>query len=110
MAQNILIFGATGAIGSYLTQALLDNKSSFGKIDVVTYPESYKNKKELFQKLKDQGAEVSVIDFEDENAIADLYKGTVVDPGISYFANILSQDMMPSSVHSVATQFKNKSP
>jgi FlaA1/EpsC-like NDP-sugar epimerase len=79
MAHNILVFGGSGTIGKYIVRELLNDRGSFGKITVVTYPESYESKKDLFQKAKDLGAEVAVINIDDENAIRELYKGTYCD-------------------------------
>ena len=76
MSHNILVFGATGVIGKYLIQALLDSKDSFGTITAVTYPDSYEAKKDAFQKLKDQGAQIAAINIDDEDAIRKLYKGS----------------------------------
>jgi uncharacterized protein YbjT (DUF2867 family) len=73
--KNILVFGATGTIGSYIVDALVENKSSFGKIAVFTSPRSVTEKPQVFDKLKDRGVEIITGDLADEKGIANVYNG-----------------------------------
>lgn len=73
--KNILVFGATGTIGRYIVEALIENKSSFGKIAVFTSPQSATEKPQVFAKLKDQGIETITGDLTDEKGIANVYNG-----------------------------------
>ena len=71
--KNILVFGVTGVIGRYLVDALIENKSSFGKIAAFTSPQSAIEKPEVFAKLKDRGVEIITGDLHDEKTIAEVY-------------------------------------
>jgi uncharacterized protein YbjT (DUF2867 family) len=73
--RNILVFGATGTIGRYIVEALIENKNSFEKIAVFTSPQSATEKLQLFTKLKDQGIEIIIGDLTDEKGIANVYNG-----------------------------------
>ena len=72
---DILVFGATGTIGRYLVEALIENKSSFRKIAVFTSPQSATEKSDVFAKLKDRGVEIITGDLADEEGIANIYNG-----------------------------------
>jgi uncharacterized protein YbjT (DUF2867 family) len=76
--KHILVFGATGTIGRYLVDALIENKSSFGKIAVFTSPQSAIEKPQVFAKLKDRGVEIITGDLADEKNIANVYNGLSV--------------------------------
>jgi uncharacterized protein YbjT (DUF2867 family) len=76
--KNILVFGATGAIGRYIVNALLENKSSFGKIAAFTHEDSIKSKPELFEKAKSRGVEIITGDLTDETQLAQAYKGWIL--------------------------------
>lgn len=78
--KNILVFGATGVIGRHIVHALLENKSSFGKIAAFTSPQSVKDKAELFAKARNRGVEIITGDLTDENQIAEVYKGWTSGP------------------------------
>lgn len=41
-STNILVFGATGLIGKYITEAVIKEKSSFGKLVLVVEAQSPK--------------------------------------------------------------------
>src|SRR6266480_2327524 len=73
--KNILVFGATGTIGRYIVEALIENKTSFGKIAVFTSPQSATEKRQAFAKLKDRRVEIITGDLTDEKSIANVYNG-----------------------------------
>jgi uncharacterized protein YbjT (DUF2867 family) len=50
--KSILVFGATGNIGRYIVEALIENKNSFGKIAVFTSSQSATEKSEVFTKTE----------------------------------------------------------
>lgn len=70
--QNILLFGATGSIGSFILNAILAQRSQFGRIAIFTSPRTAESKGDV---LKKQGVEVIIGDIEDESAIKAAYEG-----------------------------------
>ncbi|PVI06883.1 NAD(P)-binding protein [Periconia macrospinosa] len=73
--KKILIFGATGVIGKYITQALIDNKSKFEKIGIFTSQSTVDNKKEEIERLKSEGLDVIVGDIRNEGDVVKAYEG-----------------------------------
>lgn len=71
-SQNILLFGATGAIGSFILNAILAERSQFGRIAIFTSQRTAETKGE---QLKKQGVEVIIGDLEDETAVKAAYEG-----------------------------------
>jgi len=74
-SKNILIFGATGLIGLYITQALIDAKAFLGRIAAFTSPHTAESKKHIIQNLEKQGLEVIIGDIRKEEDIINAYKG-----------------------------------
>ncbi|KAJ5157360.1 uncharacterized protein N7482_008460 [Penicillium canariense] len=70
--QNILLFGASGTIGRFILNAILSERSQFGRIAVFTSPRTAESKGSF---LKKQGVEVITGDIEDESAIKAAYEG-----------------------------------
>jgi uncharacterized protein YbjT (DUF2867 family) len=60
--ENLLLFGATGYIGTYITEQIVKNKSSFGRIVVFTSPTTAEKKLDVIKGLKDAGVEIIVGD------------------------------------------------
>lgn len=75
LAKNILLFGATGNIGSFILNAVLTERSKFGRIAIFTSPHTAETKASELNKLKEQGVEVIVGSVEDKNAIEAAYEG-----------------------------------
>lgn len=73
--ENILFFGATGLIGQHILKAILDNKSSFGRIAVFTSPNTVSTKSEELDKLKKQGVEVIAEDITSADDLNKAYNG-----------------------------------
>ncbi|KAF2720386.1 NmrA-like family protein [Polychaeton citri CBS 116435] len=71
--HDILIFGATGSIGSYIAEAIINAKENFGKIGVFTSPGTNEAKRPEIQALKDQGAEIIVGNIDSEDDIKNAY-------------------------------------
>lgn len=74
-SKDILIFGGTGAIGQYITQAILDAKPSFDKVAIFTSPSTVENKKEQLEKWKGQGLKVIVGDLTKDEDVLGAYEG-----------------------------------
>ena len=74
-ANNILVFGATGLIGNYITHALLAAKSNFEKIRIFTSSGSLKRKADVLNEFKAKGAEIITGDISNEQDIANAYQG-----------------------------------
>lgn len=75
LAKNLLLFGATGNIGSFILDAILSERSQFGRIVIFTSPHTAETKVSQLNKLKEQGVEVIVGNVEDENAVKAAYEG-----------------------------------
>ncbi|CAG8028866.1 unnamed protein product [Penicillium olsonii] len=75
LAKNILLFGATGNIGSFILDAILPVRSQFGRIVIFTSPRTAETKAAQLEKLKQQGVEVITGNFEDEEAVKAAYAG-----------------------------------
>lgn len=73
--KKILIFGATGVIGKYITQALIDRRSDFERIGIFTSQSTAENKKEEIERLKSNGVEVLVGDAKSEEDVSKAYDG-----------------------------------
>ncbi|PYH46250.1 isoflavone reductase family protein [Aspergillus saccharolyticus JOP 1030-1] len=71
--SNILIFGATGSIGAYITQALLDDRAHFGRFAVFTSPHSLQTKGEMLDKLRRQGVDILVGDIGNQDDVRKAY-------------------------------------
>ena len=74
--KNILIFGATGVIGLYITRALLNAKASFSRIAAFVSSNTTESKRHIIQSLEKQGLEVIVGDICKEEDVINAYKGT----------------------------------
>lgn len=94
-AKNILLFGATGNIGSFILDAILPVRSQFGRIAIFTSPHTAETKAAQLEKLKEQGVEVIIGSVEDEEAVKSAYAGTYL-----YSKLILVDEA--SSLHSKA--------
>lgn len=73
--RNILVFGATGVIGRHIVHAIVENKSSFGRIAAFTSPKSVEEKADLFEVTRKKGVEIITGDINDEGKMAEVYKG-----------------------------------
>ncbi|KAG9232619.1 putative isoflavone reductase like protein [Amylocarpus encephaloides] len=73
--ENLLVFGATGYIGTYIIDKIVENKSSFGRIVVFTSPRTSKKKGGTVEKLKSEGVEVIVGDASKEAEVVKSYEG-----------------------------------
>ncbi|KAI9283011.1 NmrA-like domain-containing protein [Umbelopsis sp. AD052] len=72
--KSIAVFGATGDLGPFLVNALLESKS-FSTIRVLTRSESFKEKPETFNDLKARGVQVAALDLSNEDAVVEALQG-----------------------------------
>ncbi|KAG9244556.1 hypothetical protein BJ878DRAFT_64311 [Calycina marina] len=75
MAPNILIIGATGAIGKHITQQIVSAKSSFGRLAILTSEKTANTKTSELEKLKGEGIQVFVGDLTVEEDMKKAYQG-----------------------------------
>jgi len=73
--QNILIIGATGTIGTYITRAIVDAKSNFGRIAVLTSEKTFIEKVQDIVALEEWGVEIFTGRLEKENEVKKAYEG-----------------------------------
>lgn len=73
--ENVLIFGATGVIGRYITDAIVNAQPPFKRIGIYTSADTVEKKAAEIQSLKDKGVEVIAGDFKDDYKILGTFKG-----------------------------------
>ncbi|KAJ6074904.1 uncharacterized protein N7446_002681 [Penicillium canescens] len=92
LAKNILLFGATGTIGSFILDAILPVRAQFNRVAIFTSPHTAETKAAHLEKLKEQNVEVIIGSVEDEEAIKAAYEG--IDTIISALGrNTLAQQI-----------------
>jgi nucleoside-diphosphate-sugar epimerase len=74
-SKKILVFGATGVIGKYILQEIVNARSLFDKIGLFTSPSTVENKSEEIQKWRDEGVDVIVGDVSSEEDVEKAYQG-----------------------------------
>lgn len=75
--RNILLFGATGNIGTYILQAILTARDEFDRIAIFTSQATAASKKDYLDDLKrTKNVEVLVGDVQDQDAVRKAYHGT----------------------------------
>lgn len=74
-ARKLLIFGATGLIGSRILKAVVAAKSNFESIAVFTSPSSLEKKRELINSLKSQGINIITGDVNSDDDVRAAYQG-----------------------------------
>ncbi|CAO3663453.1 unnamed protein product [Umbelopsis ramanniana] len=72
--KSIAVFGATGDLGPYLVDALLESKA-FTTIKVLTRLETFEEKPQTFDDLKARGVQVEALDLKNENAVVEALQG-----------------------------------
>lgn len=73
--SNILLIGGTGVIGKFLTAALLDAKSHFGRIALFTSPSTVESKQTLLKPWQELGLEVITGDVNRDEDVKNAYEG-----------------------------------
>lgn len=75
-AKNILLFGATGLIGTHILEAIIQSKESFNRVAIYTSPGTVQNKPDALDALRKRGVEVIVGEIADEKKVEEAYQGT----------------------------------
>ncbi|KIH91184.1 isoflavone reductase family protein [Sporothrix brasiliensis 5110] len=83
--SRLLIFGATGAIGKYITEAVLAAKPAFSHVSIFTSTNTATTKPELLSRWKASGVSLSVVvgDVTSADDVANAYKSEKPDTVIS---------------------------
>jgi hypothetical protein len=89
---SILIIGATGAIGKYITDKILDAQPPFPKVSIFTSELTVSKKAEYINQLKSKGAHIITGDVTDLNDVKAAYEG--VDTVVSAVGrNVIDQQI-----------------
>jgi uncharacterized protein YbjT (DUF2867 family) len=80
MKENLLILGATGYIGTYITEQILNAKNLFGRIAIFTSPGTAESKSQVLNNLKERGVEVIVGDVKSSNDLLKAFEGVQCAP------------------------------
>ncbi len=80
---RLLIFGGTGAIGRYITEAIIAAKPAFSHVAIFTSPNTVATKAALLSRWKASGLSVVVGDITSENDVAKAYQSEGPDTVIS---------------------------
>lgn len=78
--SNLLVFGATGAIGSYIIAAIVNARDSFNRIAVFTSQNTLSTKETEINVLRDKGVEILVGDVTNEDDVLKAFDGTTHPP------------------------------
>jgi uncharacterized protein YbjT (DUF2867 family) len=77
--ENILLFGATGYIGEFILDHILEAKDSFGRIAIFTSPGTAEAKAKRLGGLSAKGVQGIVGDVRNTRDILDAYQGLYRD-------------------------------
>lgn len=91
--QNILLFGATGQIGTFILNAILSARGQFNRVAIFTSPHTAETKAPYLETLKQQNVEVIVGAVEDENAVKAAYEGN--HTSIPHHQNLTTANLYP---------------
>ncbi|KAI1615094.1 isoflavone reductase [Exophiala viscosa] len=72
--KKLLIIGATGLIGKYITLALVQSKSKFDRIAILTSADTVQNKVQEIEDLKKEGVDIIVGDVTNFKDVVDAYR------------------------------------
>lgn len=77
--RNILIIGATGNIGRFITQSIVAARSEFDRVAILTSAPGAGSEKEKFinEELRPKNVEIIVGDISNEQDVLNAYKGTI---------------------------------
>ena len=73
--KKLLIFGATGLIGSRIIRAVIQNKAKFDRVAIFTSPGTVEAKADEIEGLKKEGVDVIVGDVTKASDVTNAYKG-----------------------------------
>ncbi|KIV86805.1 hypothetical protein PV11_02393 [Exophiala sideris] len=72
--KKLLIIGATGLIGKFITEALVQNKSKFDRIAILTSSATVQNKAQEIENLKKEGVDIIVGDVTNSKDVVEAYR------------------------------------
>lgn len=81
--RKLLIFGATGLIGSRISREIVRNKFKFERIAVFTSPGTIESKPHEIEGLKKEGVEIIVGDVTKTDDVVRAYKGNAINMKLS---------------------------
>ncbi|KAL4881791.1 hypothetical protein BJY04DRAFT_54056 [Aspergillus karnatakaensis] len=73
--SNLLFFGATGAIGSYIIAAIVTSRDSFGRIAVFTSEATLSSKSTEINALREKGVEIITGDVTKKEDVVRAFEG-----------------------------------
>ena len=73
--KSILIFGATGTIGRYITKAIANAQPAFDHVTVFTSEDTVSKKQDFIQELKSKAVNIITGDVNNEEDIKKAYQG-----------------------------------
>jgi FlaA1/EpsC-like NDP-sugar epimerase len=73
--SNLLIFGATGAIGSYITAAITDARDEFGRIGNFTSQSTLTKKTKEINALREKAVDILVGDVTSKDEVLKAFDG-----------------------------------
>ncbi|KAL4802490.1 hypothetical protein BDV18DRAFT_62152 [Aspergillus unguis] len=73
--SNLLIFGATGAIGSYITTAIVAARDQFARIAIFTSQTTLTTKTTEINALRDKGVDILVGDVSSKHEVLKAFEG-----------------------------------
>ncbi|KAJ9244080.1 isoflavone reductase family protein [Paecilomyces variotii] len=92
--RNILLFGATGNIGKFILDAIVNARDDFSRVVVFTSPASAQSKASFFNDLKtNRRVEVITGDITNEKDVTEAYKG--IDTVISALGRTVIEAQIP---------------
>jgi uncharacterized protein YbjT (DUF2867 family) len=86
--ENLLIIGATGYIGAYIIEQIVKAKDHFGRIAILTSPNTAETKSQTLEKLRAQGVEVVIGDVKNSEDILKAFEGLITS--CSWHENVLN--------------------
>jgi nucleoside-diphosphate-sugar epimerase len=107
--ENLLILGAIGYIGSYITEQIVKAKGRFSRIAIFTSPTTAESKPQELDKLRAEGVEVIVGDVRNSKDLLDAFQGVKTHPSGKAIELISMQALTRSSAQWVETSSQNKS-
>lgn len=75
LSRSILVIGATGLIGRFLVESLIEAQDSFDKIAIFTSLETLANKKSLVESFQSRGVGVITGNLSCEDDVLNAYEG-----------------------------------
>ena len=74
-ASSILIFGATGSIGKYITNHIVNAQPPFSRVTIFTSEDTLTRKADYINELKSKGVMIITGDITNEHDVTKAYEG-----------------------------------